>query len=228
MQKMIKRLLLSHFYIDIIFFIVSSCALLIQWYSLSVDHRLAYALFISMCLHQLEEYRFPGGFVWGLNKFMLNSDQPDRYPGNRLSAVFVDISSMLLSAPFLYWHYTHYTPAMAMRFAIFAIIEILGHLMFGIKAFKEYHPQGKETIYFPGSFTSWVFFAPLSFTLIYQLISTQLMTANQWWWTVGCLVAYMVIGFAWPSVGFTDRNTPYIYDEEPREGFYFSRFTRLK
>lgn len=221
MEKFIKRVLLSHFYVDIVLFIFSSCMLLIQWDSLSVDHRLAYALYIAMCIHQLEEYRFPGGFVWGLNKIMLRSDQPDRYLGNRLSAVFVDISSMILAGPFLYWHYT---PAMAMCFAIFAVIEILGHLMFGIQTFKTYHPQGKETIYFPGNFTSWVFFAPLSITLIYQLVSSQLMTANEWWWTVGCLVAYMVIGFAWPFAGFTDRNTPYVYDEEPREGFYFKKF----
>lgn len=225
MVKHVKTLLLSHFYIVIVLSIFSSVMLLIQWDSLSIDHRLAYALFIGMCLHQLEEYRFPGGFIWGFNKIFMNSDIPDRYPSNRLSATLVDVVSMIVAAPFLYWHYSTILGAC---FALFAILEVIGHLMFGILAFKKYHLQGKETIYFPGSFTSWVFFAPLSFTLIYQLISTQLMTANQWWWTVGCLVTYMVIGFALPSVGFTDRNTPYIYDEEPREGFYFSRFTRLK
>ncbi|WP_439818849.1 HXXEE domain-containing protein [Weissella paramesenteroides] len=225
MQKFIQRLLLSHFYVDIILFIFSSCLLLIQWDSLSIDHRLAYGLYITMCLHQLEEYRFPGGFVWGFNKMLFNSDQPDRYPGNRLSAVFVDIFAMFLAGPFLYWHYT---PAMAMCFALFAIIEVLGHFMFGILALRRYHTQGKETIYFPGSFTSWIFFAPLSIVLIHELVSTSLMVANQWWWAIGCLIAYFIIGFAWPTFGFINRDTPYIYDEEPREGFYFKKFTNEK
>ena len=221
MQKTVKTLLLSHFYVDIVFFIISSCILLIQWDSLNVDHRLAYALFIAMCLHQLEEYRFPGGFVCVFNRMLFNSDQPDRYPGNRLSSVFVDVFSMFLVAPFLYWHYS---PTMAMCFAIFALIEVLGQLMFGTLAFKRYHSQGKETIYFPGNFTSWTLFAPLGIVHIYVLVNTNLMTSTQWWWTLGSLIAYFAIGFAWPTFGFMDKNTPYIFDEESREGYYFKKF----
>ncbi|GAO99559.1 HXXEE domain-containing protein [Fructobacillus ficulneus] len=223
MVKFIKRLLLSHFYVDVILLVVTACFMLLEWSSLTVDHQLAYVLFFGMCLHQLEEYRFPGGFVWGQNTVALNSDMPDRYPGNRLSAVFVDVFAMFISAPFLYWHYTS---SMAMIFAIFAMIEVVIHILFGTMALMKFKDQGKETIYFPGSFTSWVFFAPFGIVLIYKLVDNNLMTGNAWWWTVGILVAYFIFGFALPFLAFANRNTPYVYDQEPREGFYFQRYTK--
>lgn len=223
MVKHVKTLLLSHFYIDIVLFIFSSVMLLIQWDSLSIDHRLAYALFIGMCLHQLEDYRFPGGFIWGFNKIFMNSDMPDRYPSNRLSATLVDVVSMIVAAPFLYWHYSTILGAC---FALFAILEVLGHLMFGILAFKKYHPQGKETIYFLGSFTSWIFFAPFSIVLLFEQINNGLTSSHVWLWTAIILVIFMLVDVILPTLLFSKRDTPYVYDEKPREGFYFKKFTK--
>lgn len=221
MVKTVKNLLLGHFYIDIVLFITSACFLLIEWHSLSVDHRLAYALFLGMCLHQLEEYRFPGGFIWGFNKVFMNSDLPDRYPSTRLSAVLVDVISMVVAAPFLYWHYSTILGAC---FAIFALLEVVGHLLFGILAFKKYHKQGKETIYFPGSFTSWIFFAPFSIVLLFEQITSGLTNGHFWLWTVIILIIFMAVDVVLPTLLFSKRDTPYIYDEEPREGLYFKKF----
>lgn len=207
MVKHVKTLLLSHFYIDIVLFIFSSVM-----------------LFIGMCLHQLEEYRFPGGFIWGFNKIFMNSDMPDRYPSDRLSATLVDVVSMIVAAPFLYWHYSTILGA---YLALFAILEVLGHLMFGILAFKKYHLQGKETIYFPGSFTSWIFFAPFSIVLLFEQINNGLTSSHVWLWTAIILVIFMLVDVILPTtLLFSKRDTPYVYDEEPREGFYFKKFTK--
>ncbi|MDF7637432.1 HXXEE domain-containing protein [Leuconostocaceae bacterium ESL0958] len=223
MTNIIKKILLSHFYVDMLLFIYSVYRLATQWTALTNDHRLAYALFIAMCGHQLEEYRFPGGFVWGFNRFLFKSTMPNRYPGNRLGAVIVDLFAMFLAAPFLYWHYS---TAMAMCFAIFALIEVLGHTLFGVLALRELAPLGKETIYFPGSMTAFLLFAPLALIEIHEL--SPMMTANAWWWTVGILVAYFIFGFGLPTVASINKETPFRYDEAPEEGFYFHKYQQAK
>lgn len=66
MIKIIKKVLLSHFYVDIIFFIVSACFLLIQWDTLTVEHRLAYSLFLGMCFPSIRGISFPRRLYLGL------------------------------------------------------------------------------------------------------------------------------------------------------------------
>lgn len=129
----------------------------------------------------------------------MNSDLPDRYPSNRLSAVLVDVISMFVAAPFLYWHYSSIVAAC---FAIFAILEVFIHLLLGILALKKYQEQGKETVYFPGSFTSWIFFAPLGFNLLYQLVDKNLLTTQDGLWTAIILVIFLVTDVALPTVLF--------------------------
>jgi hypothetical protein len=40
------------------------------------------------------------------------------------------------------------------------------------------------------------------------------------------IVVYMIVGFTWPYVGFAKKNSPWAYDEEPVEGWYFKKFTK--
>ena len=60
--------------------------------------------FISLLLHQFEEYRFPGYFPEMVNAVMFGSKRPDRYPLNTNTALVVNVylgwSLYLLAALF--------------------------------------------------------------------------------------------------------------------------------
>lgn len=47
--------------------------------------------FISLLLHELEEYRFPGSFPHMINTVMFHSDTPDRFPLNTKTAFIINV-----------------------------------------------------------------------------------------------------------------------------------------
>lgn len=224
MKKVLDKITKTHLYWDVILFEVLTVLLLIRWQTLAVYERLTYALMLVMCLHQIEEYRLPGGFLWGLNDF-LNSKDPIHYPGNRLSASTVDILAFILAVPPLIFNKC--TPTLAVVFALFGCIECFGHLAFGIKAYRKYHARGKDTIYFPGSATAFLGFLPLAVTLFYELDRAALLSGKVVLYGIGILVVYMIFFFMLPTILLMDKNSPYTYSSSPFCG-YFEKFADKK
>ena len=219
LTKFIDKLTYSHFYVDIIAFVVASFSLIIGWSEMEIYIRLAYILFIGMCLHQLEEYRWPGGFVWGYNTIQ-KSDKPDRYPGNRLSASLIDVVSLILGGYFLFWNCTAVVSAV---FAMFALIEVVVHIGFGSIMLKKFRSKGKETIYFPGNATSWFIFAPFGAATLYELITNNLLIAMGWIQSILYLILFLLFIVLLPQKLFKNPNTHYAYKTKPIEG-YFKKF----
>ncbi|WP_048000121.1 HXXEE domain-containing protein [Lactiplantibacillus herbarum] len=221
MKKFLDKFTQLHVYIDIISFILVTTLLLIRWSTLTNYARLAYALMSVMCLHQLEEYRFPGGFLWGFNK-ILGAKDPIRYPGNRLSASTVDIISFILTIPPLLMGCS---PRLAAIFAIFALIEAVLHTYFGFSMLVKFHQLGKDTIYFPGNATAWFLFTPLALALVNELVGNHLLSATGWLQAIGMILAFMVVVMAVLTLTLKDPHSPYIYRTEPREG-YFKKYIK--
>lgn len=219
MKKFLDKFTQLHVDIDIISFILVTTLLLIRWSSLPSYARLAYALMSVMCLHQLEEYRLPGGFLWGFNTIMGSKD-PLRYPGNRLSASMVDIISFILTIPPLL---LGCSPRLAAIFAIFAMIEAVLHTYFGIFMLSRFQQQGKNTIYFPGNATAWFLFTPLAIALFYELFRNHMLTMTGWLQAIGLILAFMICIMAVLTLTLKDTHSPYIYRTKPREG-YFKKF----
>ena len=213
MKKFLDKLTKTHLYWDVAVFDLVLVLLLVRWDALASWQRVTYGLMLVMCLHQVEEYRFPGGFPWGLNDF-LGSKNPMCYPGNRLSASFVDILAFVLAVPPLIWHCT---PVLAVVYALFGCIECCGHLAFGIKAWHKYRAKGKETLYFPGSATAFLGFLPLGLVTFQELSRASLLAGDVWLRAAGILAVYTVFFFLLPTVLVYDKNSPYIY---PRRGYF--------
>lgn len=52
---------------------------------------------MALFTHQLEEYQFPGGAPMVINRVVYNEvKQPDRFPGNELSIMIVNVSAWVI------------------------------------------------------------------------------------------------------------------------------------
>ncbi len=119
--------------------------------SLSAYQTVLWLSFASLCLHQVEEYRFPGTFPGMINTVMFKSDRPDRYPLNPRSAMIINMG--------LGWG-TYLLAALLAERAIWlgiaAILVSLGNVvahtfLFNIKGRSWYNA---------GMATSWLLFVP--------------------------------------------------------------------
>jgi hypothetical protein len=218
-----QALVRTHFPVDIIMGVIAISLFLIRWDSVGNWERLAYALFIVLCVHQLEEYRFPGGFVWGQNMTM-RSPSPTNYPGNSLSATIVDVVATLGAG---IWLFFWPSPSLLAFFLLFSALEVVMHVVFGVNAYLRYRSVGKTTIYFPGNLTAFLGFAPLVVVSIHAIVTDGLLTGGQWWLVVLYLAIYMAVGFALPVVAATRRDSPFSYPTVPAEGYYLHKYEEM-
>lgn len=201
-------------------FVVAIYLLIVRSADLPLHGILAYLLFATLCLHQLEEYGWPGGFLWGLNSLQ-GSDLPDRFPGNRLAAFLVPVVTTLAGG---YWIFCHLSPIASAAFASFAMIEVIAHTVFGIAMLRRFRDKGKTSIYFPGNATSWFLFAPLALAAFHILGSDGLMTASDWWLSLGIVVGGVLVPVIAATHLMANRNTIFSSRGMRVEG-YFAPFS---
>jgi hypothetical protein len=210
---------LVHLNFAIIAFVTGVFFLITRLEYLPVHTMLAYILFATLCLHQLEEYGWPGGFLWGLNSLQ-GSPAPDRFPGNRFAAFLVPVLTTLAAG---YWLIFHPSALMSAAFAIFAIIETVAHTAFGILMFRRFRHRGKHSFYFPGNATAWFLFAPIGLADGYILTAEGFITAGGWW----AALAIVVVGVLVPVFAAThfmaNLNTAFSSRGMPVHG-YFRRY----
>ena len=121
---------------------------------------------ISLFLHQLEEYRYPGYFPGMMNVVMFGSQQPDRYPLNTNTALIVNVVvgwfSYLLAALFgekLLW--------LGIATMLVSIGNFIAHtLLFNIRG---------KTLYNPGLLTALFLFLPI---VVYFIFISSLSLDN--------------------------------------------------
>ena len=162
-----------------------------------------------------EEYRLPGGFVYGLNMVM-GADKPIEGPGNGVSAGTVDIVTLLIWAPIIYFWCP---PIFIAFFALFALLEGTMHTMFGIIAYNKLHKKGKDTIYFPGNATAWFLFLPAGITCMYELINGGMLTGSQWTITAVIMFVFVVAILALEQALAKVGNNV-VYRIRPVEGYF--------
>lgn len=137
-------------------------------------HGLSFILwisFVSLLLHQFEEYRLPGTFPGMMNRVMFTSTEPDRYPLNPNTALIVNISVgwlvYLLAAIF---------GESAVWLGIGAILVSIGNFIAHTFLFNI---RGK-TVYNAGMLSSIVLFLPISGYFFYFITAHQLATPVDW------------------------------------------------
>lgn len=157
---------------------------------------------IFLCLHQFEEYRYPGYFPGMINVVMFRSKQPDRYPLNEQTAFIINAGigwgSYLLAA------------ILAERAVWLGIATMLVSVGNFIAHTFLFNLKGK-TFYNPGMLTAILLFLPLSIYYFYTVYGNQLATPFDW-------VAGILLGIVLNYVGILkmidwlkDAQTPYVF-----------------
>jgi hypothetical protein len=157
---------------------------------------------LSLFLHQVEEYRFPGYFPGMMNTVMFSSKQPDRYPLNTNTALIVNV--------FVGWLPYLLAAALGARVLWLGIATILISIGNFVAHTFVFNIKGR-TLYNPGMFTAVVLFLPIAGYFGYLVMQGNLATPMDW--TVG-----IILGLALNFIGILklidwlkDSNTPYIW-----------------
>ena len=157
---------------------------------------------ISLFLHQLEEYRYPGYFPGMMNVVMFGSQQPDRYPLNTNTALIVNVVvgwfSYLLAALFgekLLW--------LGIATMLVSIGNFIAHtLLFNIRG---------KTLYNPGLLTALFLFLPIVVYFIFLVIQNKLATPLDWGLGIVLGITLNYIGILKLIDWLKDENTSYIF-----------------
>lgn len=133
--------------------LVLLCFILFNYWHLSVLRIILLLSFVSLLLHQVEEYRFPGYFPGMLNRALYKSSNPDRFPLNAKSAFIINVC-LGWSVYFLAAFFAEKVLWIAIASFMISIGNIVAHtILFNIKG---------KTFYNPGMLTSLLLFLPIS------------------------------------------------------------------
>ncbi|MCC8141828.1 MAG: hypothetical protein LIO56_04755 [Lachnospiraceae bacterium] len=97
MKKFLLKLTYSILYIFVVVDCLVVLDLLFKWNDLTFLAKLAHFWILALTVHQMEESRFPGGFVWNYNILQdPEGTNPLAYPMNRLSWFVVDCAATVI------------------------------------------------------------------------------------------------------------------------------------
>ena len=74
-----------------LFAIIAGAHVATGYKTMTTQQLILWLSLVSLFIHQLEEYRYPGYFPGMVNSAMYNSDQPDRYPLNTQTSFIVNV-----------------------------------------------------------------------------------------------------------------------------------------
>lgn len=184
--------------------IITAIILAFTWSGLSTIQRLLFMNFITMTIHQFEEFGFPGGMPQLLNAEVSDSERPDRYPQNQNSVMIGNLITVygvyLLSAffPDQIWFG-------------------LGGVLIGLMQTPVHIGVAKmlNSFYAPGNLAVYLGHVPIGIYFIYYGVSNNLISG--WDWVLGFIIALVVgVGIV-ALLGYkllADKNSPYPFSEE--------------
>lgn len=158
---------------------------------------------ISLFIHQLEEYRYPGYFPGMVNAAVYQSDRPDRYPLNAQTSLIVNVvmgwAAYLLAALFgeqFKW--------LGIGTVLISLGNFLAHtLFFNIKS---------KTWYNPGMLTGIVLFLPIAIGYYSTLIADPATQMSDWFIGIPLGLVLNYLGIVKLIDRLADRNTTYVFE----------------
>lgn len=182
---------------------IITSALLLIYGSQLTDLRLAlWVSLITLWLHQLEEYRFPGYFPGMINRVMFKSEEPDRYPLNTNTALVVNV--------YIGWLLYLLAALVAENAVWLAMAAVLVSFSNFIVHTFVFNVKGR-TIYNPGMVTGIVLFLPLTGYFFYLLYHQHL--ATPWDYVIGIPLgaALSYVGTLKTIEWLKAENTPFVF-----------------
>lgn len=193
--------------------VVAICiVLLFLWRDMPTIERVLLLNFITMLVHQYEEYGWPGGFPPLVNLVVWPRNKPDRYPLNQNGAMVIN----------LIWSYVFYLAPvffptviwLALGPMLVGLLQVIAHgILTNVKLKAPYNP---------GMITALLGFLPLGIYYIYLVQTQGLATASDWVLGIAYMAGFLYFGvlklnFTWLSA--PDSPYPFAPEEMRRFGF---------
>ena len=203
--------------------------ILLFWKIWSTELKIIASIAALIPINVLEEWIFPGGFNYQYNLFLYNSNQPDRYPMNRISDMITNLEATIGYAivTIIYANIESkggYLPSgFIMGTFIFCSLEIIVHTSFGVKAYFTFKKEGKTTIYRLGSITAYSGFGVFGCILIHSLIdriNEKLIFNYDWVIMIGEVLFILVCCILVPENAIKKKDNEYYF----KTNGYFDRF----
>lgn len=187
--------------------------------NLTLCQKLLLANFMAVLIHQLEEYRLPGGFPAAMNIGVHSSTRPDRFPLSSNSSFFTNVVAT----------YGFYLPPIFFPDAVWCGLApiLFGFGQFFIHGININMKMG--SLYNPGLASVILLHIPIGYYYIRHLTENGKLTAQQWALGVayGALFWYLMLiksTFGW----LVDYDSPYpFYEAEMRRGGVASWLERV-
>ncbi len=187
--------------------------LAVIWKDISTLQRLLLMSFMSLLLHQLEEYAWPGGFPAIMNIAWMPAKgvRPDRYPLNRQAALFVNV----------FFAYPYYVLPIILPGQVWMG---LGQVMFGMTQLIIHGiviNRKLRSVYNPGLFVVVFLHLPIGIYFIRYVVVNGL--AAWWTWPLAFvwLAAGAVVGVAMPVTRwFSSKDSPFAFSREEMARFH--------
>jgi len=198
------------YYVGGILFVIMAFVVGIFGPEMEPTRRLMILFFMALVLHEFEEYVLPGGFPIALNMGMFGETElPDRYPGNTLSCIIVNIyvAYPLYIAGIIF----HDFYSLGLFIAYFGMAQIGIH---GIMLNKKLHLK-----YNPGMATVFLVLVPLG--IYYICYVSRHFDVTLWGWLLPLILLFPVcfLTILFPIIKLKDKNTKYVLPERDSKGF---------
>ena len=166
--------------------------------------RLAILLYMTLLIHQFEEYACPGGFPLAWNAgASAERELYDRYPMNKKGSMFSNVSFWIVYALVIFFYEI---PMLVIMLSYVGFGQLMMHgVMINKKAGTKYNP---------GMATAIVVMVPVGIYTIWYYATNYTLAAWNWWGAALILVVLLITLLALPLKVTMDKASPYRYTEE--------------
>ncbi len=178
--------------------------LVIGWQDMGALQRLLLLNFITLLVHQYEEYGWPGGEPAIMNQVLQASHAPDRYPLNQNSAMVINV----LAAYGFYLLPVFFPNVIWLGLApvLFGILQFVVHGVVTNMKLK--------SIYNPGLAAVVLGHISIGIYYLYYIHANGLVSVWDWVFAVVYMLAFQLIFFVKMTYTWlADKNSPYVFAE---------------
>lgn len=193
-------------------------ALIIGWDGMGFLQRVSLINFIGLLLHQFEEFGFPGGAPYFMNRYMRGGDE--RYPLNQVSAMITNMSIAYICylLPVFFPNVMWLGMAPILFGCVFQVI--LHGVVFLVK-FRHF--------YNPGTAAVFCIHVPCGIAYIWYAVSHSLMSGRDWLFAIIYLFAMIAATVVLGQLVFSSRDSRFPFNErEIRAGERFAERMGVK